>query len=237
MLNEQQINTILHATKDQNPRAWEMAHRENHAERYDFIILAIRALWPAGGGAVGGNWRRGVHGDLSMDGISVNIGGEWRFADVIVGAGGSNPSLGYRTPGPEAALRNSSGQYIGEAGVAKPQDLPPVVGTPTPPVDPPVDPPPVDPPPPAVNLQPVLDAIAAMRQQVSVHTSLIQEARHAADTAASRADDARVIAQNTRDRLEDLNKELLAIKSAAENPPTYKGSAGFLGTVTLRPQK
>jgi hypothetical protein len=117
------IARILHETKDAYPRAWDHAHHDGDPERYDWIILATKRLWVESGGTVGGNWRRGVHGDLSMDGISVLVGDQWRFADVIVGAGGSNPRIVYGTPGPEAALRNSAGEYVGAAGVADPSGL------------------------------------------------------------------------------------------------------------------
>lgn len=148
MINEQQINALLHTTATNYPRAWQHAHHEGDPERYDFIIIAGKYLSMASGGDIGCNWRRGVQGDLSMDGISVLIDGQWRFADVIGGAGGSNPTIGYRTPGPEAALRNSSGAYIGIAGVADPVPLKThyPYGAPQP-VDPNPAPPPPPPPP------------------------------------------------------------------------------------------
>jgi hypothetical protein len=116
------LETLLQTAQD-FPQAWVRAHT-SAPEKYDFIVLAIRRLYAVTNGAVRGNWRRGDVGDLSMDGISVRVGSEWRFADVIAGAGGSNPRIVYATPGREAALRNRAGKYIGEAGTVKPEGEP-----------------------------------------------------------------------------------------------------------------
>src|SRR5262245_5223109 len=122
VLSESQINDSLHQTANDYPRAWQHAHVENDPERYDYIVLAVQALY-AMDSTCRGNWRRGVEGDLSMDGISVCIDGQWRFADVIGGAGGPNPTISYHTPGSDAALKNSSGKYIGEAGAPTPDEM------------------------------------------------------------------------------------------------------------------
>lgn len=121
-MTEARINDILHETAHRFPRAWSKAHREGDPERWDYIILSVNELYREDR-TVRGNWRRGVQGDLSMDGLSVLIDGQWRFADVIGGAGGSNPQIGYRTPGPESALRDGSGRYIGEAGAPTPMQI------------------------------------------------------------------------------------------------------------------
>lgn len=121
-MTDARINEILQDTAHRFPRAWQHAHREGDPERWDYMILAVNTLY-AEDRTVRGNWRRGVEGDLSMDGISVLVDGEWRFADVIGGAGGPNPSIGYRTPGPESALRDGSGRYIGEAGAPTPMQI------------------------------------------------------------------------------------------------------------------
>jgi hypothetical protein len=120
------VQRSLEDTQRLYPQAWAHAHRDGDPARWDFIILAVRRLWAESAGTVGGNWRRGVHGDLSMDGLSVLGGdGQWRFADIIVGAGGDNPRLSYHEPsGDDSLLRNSAGHYVGIDGVAKPENLP-----------------------------------------------------------------------------------------------------------------
>lgn len=120
------ILEILEQTARDYPRAWSKAHKKDDPERWDFIKLAVQRLYSAEDQIernVRGNWRRGTRGDLSMDGISVFVDGQWRFADVITGAGGPDPRIGYRTPGPEASLKNSAGQYIGEAGAPTPAEI------------------------------------------------------------------------------------------------------------------
>jgi hypothetical protein len=105
-LSETDIKAILEDTRLRYPRAWGNAHREGHDERYDYIVLATKALQAAnvraGGSpeAIGGNWRRAVVGDKSMDGVSVlrDTDGRYYFEDVIAGAGGPNPSIKYRHP-------------------------------------------------------------------------------------------------------------------------------------------
>jgi hypothetical protein len=124
MISDAQINDILQQTARDYPRAWGKAHHQGDPEAWDWITLACKRLYDASAGTVRGNWRRGVPNDLSMDGVSVLLeDGQWYFADVIVGAGGPNPQIGYRRPGAEALLRNSAGQYVGEAGTADPRAL------------------------------------------------------------------------------------------------------------------
>jgi hypothetical protein len=153
-----QISAILEQTARDCTRQWGNAHREGHPERYDYIIEAVKRLYLASGGTVGGNWRRVVIGDLSMDGLTIDMrepnGTIQRyFADVIAGAGGPNPRLVFNVTG---LLRDSAGRYAPE-GFAAPNHprFPAAVvgcgGTPTiPPIDPPTCPvcPPVKPIPP-----------------------------------------------------------------------------------------
>jgi hypothetical protein len=129
-LTESHINDILHRVKDAYPRAWGNAHHEGHPERYDWNILAGKALQAenvkAGGtpDAIGCNWRRADVGDLSMDGLSVmGPDGRYYFADIIVGAGGPNARPNYRTPFNDASLlRDRAGQYAPH-GFADPSKL------------------------------------------------------------------------------------------------------------------
>jgi hypothetical protein len=112
-LSAGEINGILDQVRHAFPRAYQLAHTHT-AERYDFIILACRALYSAGGGTIGCNFRRAVIGDLSMDGLSFEnpADGRYYFADVISGAGGPNPVLSYTPPfNSGRVLRDSSGQY------------------------------------------------------------------------------------------------------------------------------
>jgi hypothetical protein len=163
VFSKDRIMAILETTQRDCQRQWSMAHGPTD-ERWDFIIEAVRRLDAAsrredGKGTVVGNWRRAVIGDLSMDGLSIlmrepNGTEQWYFADVIVGAGGSNPRLTYNVIG---MLRDSAGQYAPH-GVARP-DHPrfqaPVVGcgTNTLPGQP-GQPPPSPPPPPVCPVCP-----------------------------------------------------------------------------------
>lgn len=117
------ILSILRLTADRYPRAWQHAHHDHDVERYDFIILAGKRLYAESNGTVGLNWRRAMIGDLSMDGITVQLAdGKYYFADVISGAGGPNPQLVYQTPGPEALLRDAAGVYAPH-GFADPRPM------------------------------------------------------------------------------------------------------------------
>lgn len=112
-LSPGEITGILVAVRNAYPRAWSLAHTGS-SERYDYIILACRALYTASGGTVGCNFRRAAIGDLSMDGLSVEnpSDGRYYFADVISGAGGCCPSIHYAPPFHDGALlRDSSGRY------------------------------------------------------------------------------------------------------------------------------
>jgi hypothetical protein len=139
------IIAILEQTASDCQRQWKAAHGPTN-EKYDYIIEAVKRLYVASAGTVGGNWRRVVIGDLSMDGLTVDMrepnGTIQRyFADVIAGAGGTNPRIVFNVTG---LLRNSAGQYAPE-GFAAPNHprFPAAVvgcgGTPTIPVEP-VDP-------------------------------------------------------------------------------------------------
>jgi hypothetical protein len=119
-LSPGEIVGIMNQVAAAYPRAFRLAHSHT-AERYDFIILACRALFQAGGGTVGCNWRRAVVGDLSMDGITVEKpDGRFYFADMIMGAGGSNPRIAYSELG---LLFNAHGQYA-PWGFANPFGVP-----------------------------------------------------------------------------------------------------------------
>ena len=111
---------------DAFPRAFALAHTGS-GERYDFIILACRRLYQASGGTVACNFRRAAIGDLSMDGLSVEnpANGRFYFADIISGAGGSNPILYYDGhPFHDGALlRDRSGRYA-PWGAANPFGVP-----------------------------------------------------------------------------------------------------------------
>ena len=112
-LSQADILGILNQVRAEFPRAFQTAHT-NSSEKYHYIILATRRLFEASGGTVGGNWRRAAVGDLSMDGISVEnpADGRYYFADVIGGAGGSNPMIQYDPPFHDGALlRDPSGRY------------------------------------------------------------------------------------------------------------------------------
>ena len=135
------IVAILEQTATDCTRQWGNAHKEGSPERYDWIIEAVRRVYVASGGTVGGNWRRAIVGDLSMDGLSVlmqepNGQQQYYFADVIAGAGGPNPRIVFAVTG---MLRDGGGAYAPH-GFVKAGDLPPPVvgcgGTTIPPIDP-----------------------------------------------------------------------------------------------------
>jgi hypothetical protein len=129
-LSETDIKAILEDTRQRYPRAWGNAHRKDHDERYDYITLAAKALQAAnvaaGGSAeaIGGNWRRAVVGDKSMDGLSVMspADGKYYFEDVIVGAGGPSPSIKYRHPFNDGALLRDAGGNYAPHGYADPRE-------------------------------------------------------------------------------------------------------------------
>jgi len=124
-LSAGEVVNILSQVRNAYPRAFLTAHT-NSSERYDYIILACRALYQASGGTIGCNWRRAAVGDLSMDGLSVENPADNRyyFADVISGAGGPNPTIWYEHPFHDGALlRDSSGQYA-PWGFANPFGVP-----------------------------------------------------------------------------------------------------------------
>lgn len=125
-LSEAEISGTLEAVKRDYPRAWQHCHHEGDPERYDYIILAGRKLYPQGGGTVGCNWKRANVGDLSMDGLTVESpsNGRYYFDDVISGAGGSNPSISYQHPYHSEAnlLRDAQGNYAPQ-GFANPMEL------------------------------------------------------------------------------------------------------------------
>lgn len=237
------INQILHEIATDCPRAWSNAHREGHPERYDFIIYAVQRLYAASGGTVGGNWRRAVIGDLSMDGISVDgFADGRRFADVIVGAGGTNPMLGYRTPGPDALLRDSAGNYAPH-GFVHARDLPaPAVPCSS---SGPIDPPP-PPPPPTIDLKLVLEAIAALQQllerlhvkadelagKLTAHEQTLSTIEGAADAAFKQA---QVAADNTRELLNATPTQGCS-KEHPDRCPEYEFRV-FGSPVIARPRK
>lgn len=94
------ILATLNAVVASCPRAWQHAHHPGDPERYDFIIHAAKRLYTESNGTVSANWRRGVHGDLSMDGLTFRATNDrFYFADVIGGAGGPSPSLTFNITG------------------------------------------------------------------------------------------------------------------------------------------
>jgi hypothetical protein len=156
-LTEDQIRETLEKVWNAFPQARQHAHHQGHPAAWDFNILAGKLVQAenvkAGGSAeaIGCNWRRAVVGDLSMDGLSVQnpSDGRYYFEDIIVGAGGGNPSIKYRHPFSDAQLlRDAAGQYAPH-GYADPRGLNTHFNYDAAPVPPPVEPPPVPVPVPA----------------------------------------------------------------------------------------
>jgi hypothetical protein len=87
---------LIESVARRYPRAWQLAH-STAPERHDFAILVARELFTESGGTIGGNWRRAVIGDFSMDGLSIEnpADGRYYFRDYIVGAGGPHARISY----------------------------------------------------------------------------------------------------------------------------------------------
>jgi hypothetical protein len=203
------------------PRQWQMSHAHEgdgwHAEARDYIIEVIKRVNKESGGSVGGNWRRGNVGDLSMDGVTFRAAdGKFYFADTIRGAGGPSPSIGFNVTGeaPEVGFVDASElpAPARACGVAPPP-------APKPNPDPTPNPNPAPAPAPPVDLGPVLAAL--------------REAQ--ADRDLLRAQIAALA-----ERLEAANQSVLVSidlgKQQLANPPSYRG--GIFGIpVVLRPEK
>lgn len=227
------ILRILEETRDACPRAWRNAHRRDTGEQFDFVIEAVKRLYAASGGTVGGNWRVGRVGDLSMDGITVEAtDGRYYFSDIIIAAGTDDARLTFGIS-EGTLLRDGAGNYIGELGFVPAHALPaPRVPCAAAPPPPPSEPPPPPPPPPSVNLTPVLDAIAQLRLQVEALRAQLDAMREKVDQAAYESLQAALRASDIKTAIEALKA-----RPIAEGFPTYVGRVPmFGGTVTLTPQ-
>jgi hypothetical protein len=163
-LTEDQIRETLEKVWNAFPQARQHAHHQGHPAAWDFNILAgklVQSANIAAGGsaeAIGCNWRRAVVGDLSMDGLSVlnPADGRYYFEDIIVGAGGGNPSIKYRHPFSDAQLLRDAAGHYAPHGYADPRGLNTHFSYDTPaPVEPP--PPVVVPPVPVPVPEPPMD--------------------------------------------------------------------------------
>jgi hypothetical protein len=220
------IVQVLNEVKAACPGPWATAHRENDARRWDYIIHASARLYAASGGSVGGNWKRGNVGDLSMDGVTFKAtDGRFYFADVIVGAGGSNPSLAFNVTGEAPAHGFVSADALPRPVEACATPQPPT--GPQPPVTAPVEP---------VDLKAALEAIAGLRKEVAALSDQVSSlmdrlARVAndANAAASAALNTQSIAQNMSDRLAVLESRPIPNVFVSNRLP-------IIGTITLRAQ-
>jgi hypothetical protein len=225
------IRGILEQVAHDCPRAWSRAHTDS-SERYDYIIEAVKRLYVASGGTVGGNWRRADVGDLSMDGITVlATDNRYYFADIISGAGGSNPTLVFRFD-TSNLLRDRSGNYAPH-GFVRPSDLPrPVVpcGGATPAPVPPTPAPPTPTPtpapvPPAVNLDGLVAAVTELSAQVARLEAALVRIEEQVGHLGSRVEAAH---QSVLTAI-DLGRQQLNTE--------YAGRIPFAGTVVLRPNR
>lgn len=174
---------VVQAVSDADPARFACAHVESRPCKLDWIQAVAAALhridqrW-------GLNGKRGNPADISMDVVTFRVGPTDRHVeafDVCGGCGGGNPSVTW----------NNITNYatMGQPGTAI--WVAPVVGSDPPP------PPPVDPPP-TVNLQPVLDALAALTVKVDAVAGVAVAARDAALDAKSEAEQAKVNASDIK---------------------------------------
>lgn len=89
MLSEQKVKNVAESIKSQYPRAWSHCHIEGDPETDDFIILVCKELNILDR-TVGCNGKRRTD-EKSHDAIW----NDGRIVDIVNGAGGSNPSIGY----------------------------------------------------------------------------------------------------------------------------------------------
>lgn len=89
MLSEQKVKEIAEQVRASFPRAWGNCHKEGSPETDDYIILTCKELNKLDN-KVGCNGKRGTD-ELSHDAIW----NDGRIVDIVIGAGGANPSVGY----------------------------------------------------------------------------------------------------------------------------------------------
>lgn len=173
---------VVQAVSDADPARFACAHVESRPCKLDWIQAVAAALhridqrW-------GLNGKRGNPADISMDVVTFRVGPTDRHVeafDVCGGCGGGAPSVTW----------NNITNYatMGQPGTAI--WVAPVASEPPPP--PPVDPPPT------VNLQPVLDALAALTVKVDAVAGVAVAARDAALDAKSEAEQAKVNASDVQ---------------------------------------
>lgn len=239
-LSEGNIYGILQAIWEapQYARAREFAHKEGHPARWDYIVIAGKAVQAEnmrlGGDAldIGCNYRRARVGDLSMDGLSVKnpADGRYYFEDVIASAGSADATIKYRHPFNDGALLRAveGGPYAPE-GYADPREQKTHFtydAVPSPGPDPTPTPTPTPTPAP-VDLAPVLELLrqsVAALADVQATCALV---RQDATVAASAAIDAKNMAEQVRQRL--------VLLDGLEAPPRVFRSnrLPILGTITL----
>jgi hypothetical protein len=208
----------------------------DHACSY-FVRLVVYTVNPNGDPSLPGALRK-TAGGKNIDGyaedaiaLNGNPGDLHNVIDLVGGAGASGARLQWGGPHPRRssdvweapkALSARELAVLGKADVPGPHPGPvvPNPGTPKPP------------PAPSVNLQPLLDALAALSAKV--------------DALNIRADGLAAQAGATQDQIRALTEQLAAAHLSVleavdlgkqQLNTVYSGRAGFLGTVTLRPQR
>jgi hypothetical protein len=100
-----EVIAIGNRTAAAYPRAWSKCHHEGDPERLDFIVLFARAAYHSAvinrTHRAGINGKRGDEDDPSMDILDFLANGTTNLrdvtaADVVLGAGGSNPKIHYQ---------------------------------------------------------------------------------------------------------------------------------------------
>jgi hypothetical protein len=235
-LTEDEIRDALQSVWNAFPVARQHAHQIGHEAAWDYNILAGKLVQAAnikaGGSAeaIGCNWRRAVVGDLSMDGLSVQgPDGRYYFEDIIVGAGGSNPSIKYRHPFSDAQLlRDASGAYAPH-GYADPRKLTTHFQYDAAPVPPPVEPPPpvITPPAPVPVPQPDNDLHHKIGLLMTGQSFLIN------GYAAGRkdADELRRMLSEVVELLAHARLEIAEARAALDRPMKIEASNKYLGAI------
>ena len=226
---------VMDAVDAQYPH---LLRANTHATDAEFLYRAVQALGPSwrllskSGGENGFTWPNGVR--TSHDAICQVNGTEQKVqcVDVITAAGSGSPTHPSWGDIPPSNWRPSNLPV-------KLSDVPAPGGT-----APPTNPPPANPPTnpaPVVNLQPVLDQIAALKAQIEALRAFIETVKGDVAVAGQKADDARSASVDAKNaagdaigRIDRAHQDVLVVIDQNKQPLRCVGrTPAFGGTVTL----